>query len=853
MERLRLRRSSLFFGLLALFALGSTLAGRVSAGALTAEVPEISAGGQANLDAQENGLIAPGPDAWSGTVAPPRTDGFFGGATWTAINFIGNANQTGFFQIPPDPMGAVGPDRAIDVVNSCIESWTKTGVLQWRTPVKNLFTGTGAAGTLNTGTFDPKIVYDHYANRFVVVALEQTTAPQASRILVAVSKTSSPATGTGADWWRYSINSSLTIAGFATWADYPGLEIDEDAVYITTNMFRFTNVSAGQRLWIVHKGLAGGFYDGGPAVSTVHDYFGAVAGSVATTTQPALVFGAGGAGPGIGTYLVAYSGLTDGTDEFVEVIRVNDPTGAVSFTGPDFVPMGNIDTASGVLPRGPQQGSAILIDTGDRRAQDAVWRNNALWVAACVNPPVGADATQSTVHWFKIDTSAIVNSGSGANLLTLADQGDVGGNTAAPNAYTAYPSIAVNGAGEMKMDFAIFAASIFGSAGLTGRLPADAPGTTHPVTIWKAGTDWYVRTFTSGSTGRNRWGDYSGIAVDPSDDRVFWLFNQFADTRGNPTTVSGTTEDGQWTNQWYQCSTAAPCVSVQCPPAFIDAPRGQNVTIPFCLTNCGPFQDTFQYNVINSLGWCPPIGGNVTLGPGEQFCFDVTCTVPPDATCDFVKQVIEVVSSASGAANTCDVQLVVDCSTPTRIAELGAEPADGGGTTVHWALAEGSRYLGFHVFREEGTSGRIQLTPEMLAGGLEFTYFDPYVSSQALNYWIAEYGVDRAITWHGPIVVEPTTASLPSAVEFTPARPNPFGATTTFAYQLPGDSPVRLGVYDAAGRLVRMLVSGDQVAGAHSVAWDGSDASGRRAPIGLYMVVLRAGDVVLKQKVLLGR
>src|SRR5690606_13270689 len=29
-------------------------------------------------------------------------------------------------------------------------------------------------------------------------------------------------------------------------------------------------------------------------------------------------------------------------------------------------------------------------------------------------------------------------------------------------------------------------------------------------------------------SGRNRWGDYSGLALDPADDRSFWAFNQYS-------------------------------------------------------------------------------------------------------------------------------------------------------------------------------------------------------------------------------------------------------------------------------------------------------------------------------------
>lgn len=60
-----------------------------------------------------------------------------------------------------------------------------------------------------------------------------------------------------------------------------------------------------------------------------------------------------------------------------------------------------------------------------------------------------------------------------------------------------------------------------------------------------AGLDYYVRTFTSGSTGRNRWGDYTATVVDPLDDS-FWTFNEYALTRG--TAFGG--EDGRWGTRW---------------------------------------------------------------------------------------------------------------------------------------------------------------------------------------------------------------------------------------------------------------------------------------------------------------
>ncbi|RMF62509.1 MAG: hemolysin, partial [Calditrichaeota bacterium] len=139
-------------------------------------------------------------------------------------------------------------------------------------------------------------MYDQFEDRFLVVALEQTQtvfgAPEdASRILVAVSKDHNPNTPTAADWNFLAIDSKTFLFGpFFVWADYPGFEVDEEAVYVTANMFTLFSspvpgAFGGVRLWIIDKGKDGGFYDGGPATVTQHNPY-ANAG-IATTTMPA--------------------------------------------------------------------------------------------------------------------------------------------------------------------------------------------------------------------------------------------------------------------------------------------------------------------------------------------------------------------------------------------------------------------------------------------------------------------------------------------------------------------------------------------------------------------------------------
>lgn len=479
--------------------------------------------------------------------------------TFEGFGFDDNRTETGFLFIPPDPIGAAGKDRVIAVVNTMIEARSQTGSLLWRDSLRDFFAPLSPA----TFTFDPKIVYDHYTDRFVVVTLEvvfgstgtPTNPGNQSRIFLAVSKNGRPRTATAADWRYLAIDAKTTIifgfpgpTPFDTWADYPGFELDEEVVYVTANMFTHFGGGAGYggvRLWIVHKS---GFYDGGSAVVTKHNPY--ATGGIATTTMPTLIFGgkhgddvAAGAGPGIGTYLVSYSGLSDGVDEFVQVVRVDNPTTTPTFTQ-EFVLLGNIETftAPTDLPDAPQPfapGCTAPIEVNDRRALDAVWRDDSLWMVMTIKPNFGPDINQTSAYWVRLDTSAV------PGPITTADQGGIGGEDIAPGTFTYFPSVAVNRENTAGFGFSASAPTVFAGAYATGRSTGLAPGTVETSGLIKAGEACYFRTF--GGT-RNRWGDYSGISLDWANDKEFWAFNEFADTRGTPT--GSPAQDGRWGTAW---------------------------------------------------------------------------------------------------------------------------------------------------------------------------------------------------------------------------------------------------------------------------------------------------------------
>ncbi|MDZ4803744.1 MAG: FlgD immunoglobulin-like domain containing protein [Candidatus Eisenbacteria bacterium] len=449
----------------------------------------------------------------------------------------------GFLFIPPDPHAAVGPNHIVTIVNCSIQWYLKTGgAPQNQQPLgKQVATITNAffnSLTPVNALFDPKIIYDQYSGRFFVVALEQVGgATMTSRLLFAVSDDSDP-NGT---WYFSAINSEINIAGTDYWFDYPGLACDQNVIYVTGNYFNYPGtMGAASRLWILNKAP---FYSGGALTLNPGSPFDAAAASgfPNSTMQPAQMFGTPPVG--VGTYLCLYSGLTSapgiGGLEFFQTIRVDNPTGVPVFTG-DQAAMGDIDIASGTLPRGNQPGSintATRIDTGDRRCLAALWRNGHIYGVFHVNPPVGVNAGQNTAHWVK----EAITTGAG----TVVDQGDIGGEEVSVSAWTNYPSIGVDKLGNMAICVGIGSPTTFASAAYTTRSAADPPGFLNPLTVYASGNAFYRRTFSSNTAARNRWGDYSATVVDP-DACIFWSYHEYAGTTGTPTTVGTVTEDGRW-------------------------------------------------------------------------------------------------------------------------------------------------------------------------------------------------------------------------------------------------------------------------------------------------------------------
>ncbi len=555
--------------------------------------------------------------------SPPTVQGVL---SFEGISFDANAaTNGGIYSIPPDPNGAAGINYLVNIVNTSIEWYDKSGIKLNSISLKSFFS------TLSplTNCFDPKVIYDQYYNRFLVVALEQTDSSigspsNTSRIFLAVSTSDNP----GGTWYFTSINSKLNISGKNYWADYPGLGVDSNAVYITSNLFSFAATGGtygGSRLWIIAKNQ---FYSGGIPVTNIYDPF-TQAGISAAEMQPAHVYGTLPANSG--TFLVSYSGWHNNTTQYFSVITITNPLSSPVFAN-QFVNIGNVDNLSIVnLPSAPQPGTTNTIDTGDRRSLFTVWRNNSLLATATGVPLTGADAGQTTALWEKINTANI-------NSLVKSDGGYIGGEDISTGTYTYYPSITMDSNGNIGIGFSASSSTKYAGAYYTTKLTTNPIGTVSSSVVYRNGVDYYYRTFGGGN---NRWGDYSGISIDPSDNSTFWVYNEYALTRGTILN-SYPSEDGRWGTAWASFNLISPTASitVSSPNGGENWKVGMVNNITWNSQNVANVKIDFSTN--SGSSWTS-IASSVTASPGSY-----AWTIPNTLTTQAKVRVIDLSDTTVG-------------------------------------------------------------------------------------------------------------------------------------------------------------------------------------------------------------
>ena len=80
-------------------------------------------------------------------------------------------------------------------------------------------------------------------------------------------------------------------------------------------------------------------------------------------------------------------------------------------------------------------------------------------------------------------------------------------------------SAAMDQAGDIALGYSASSSALFPSLRYTARVPGDPLGTMEAESVLQAGG--------GAQTGATRWGDYSALRIDPSDDCTFWYTNEY--------------------------------------------------------------------------------------------------------------------------------------------------------------------------------------------------------------------------------------------------------------------------------------------------------------------------------------
>jgi hypothetical protein len=193
--------------------------------------------------------------------------------------------------------------------------------------------------------------------------------------------------------------------------------------------------------------------------------------------------------------------------------------------------------------------------------------------------------------------------------------------------------------------------------------------------------------------------------------------------------------------------------------------------------------------------------------------------------------------------------------TAALVTSFQAVPLDDGTVRVSWSLSGAGEQTVTNLYRvsADGVERTLVNSDPFVGPGPQAIVDTAPGSGPTVTYRLVETasGADRTLQQY--TVDLGTTGAGPggqAGVRLAPASPNPFETSTLISFELPSAQPVRVAIYDSAGRLVRELEAGRLPAGRYSRSWDGRDTQGRVAPSGLYFCVVETpGERLMRRAV----
>jgi hypothetical protein len=671
------------------------------------------------------------PVLQTATPAPAVTQGL---AQWEGLG----AGYPGFSvtAVPPDPNMAVGPNHIVQWVNNAFVVFNKSAG-QVQAPIADsTFWGVLSTCYQGGGYSDPIVQYDRAADRWLVgeVALP-ALAPIFGQYAecFAVSTTGDP-TGTYY-MWAYGFGSTID--------DYPKIGVWPDGYYVTWNMFQNSNTFNGARACSFDRNamLSGASAPARVCFQLSSSYASLLPGDLDGANPPPA------GSPDFFMNIDTGSGALNLWKFHVDFTTPSNST----FTGPVSI--------SGVAPFNapclttqscvPQPGTTMGLDAlGDRLMYRLAYRNFGDHESLVANHTVTAAGGNTGVRWYEIRNPS--------GTPTLYQQGSF-----APDSdYRWMASIAMDQAGNIGLGYSVASSATYPSIRYTGWQVGDTPGTLEAETALVAGG--------GSQTGYDRWGDYSAMRIDPSDDCTFWYTQEY----------QATTQSADWNTRigsfrFPSCGQALTATATALASSLNPSVYGQPVT--------------FTATVTPSSGSGVPTGsvtfkdGTATLGSGTLNASGVAtfATSSLSAGSHSITAVYGGDSNFSGSTSSVLPQIVTQAATSTALASSAnpsafgqqvtftatVTPASGPGVpTGSVAFKDGATTLGSGTLNASGVA--TFATSSLTAGGHSIT---------------AVYGGDSNYTGStSPALTQQVSQASTSTALSSSANPSTQGQSVTF-------------------------------------------------------------------------
>jgi tetratricopeptide (TPR) repeat protein len=95
--------------------------------------------------------------------------------------------------------------------------------------------------------------------------------------------------------------------------------------------------------------------------------------------------------------------------------------------------------------------------------------------------------------------------------------------------------------------------------------------------------------------------------------------------------------------------------------------------------------------------------------------------------------------------------------------------------------------------------------------------------------------------------------AIPATFSLLQNYPNPFNPATEIQYSLPEAGKVSIKIFDIQGREMQTLVESSQLAGVHSIRWNGQDHAGLNVASGIYFYRILYNEKILNRKMMIIR